>query len=212
MIPLRLPTGDLRLVCLGAHPDDIEIGCGGTLLRLSGSRRVAATVVVATGSGERRDEAVKAASRFLGPDAETRVLGLRDGWLPTEWGAAKEAFEQVALSAKADLVFAPRIDDAHQDHRVVAEIASTVWRNAVIIRYEIPKWDGDLGRVTHYMPLDLDLARRKVALLDESFPSQTGRDWWDSEMFLGLLRLRGMECRRRYAEGFVIDKTVLALG
>lgn len=209
MIPLRLPSTELRLVCLGSHPDDIEIGCGGTLLNLARSHRLDATVVVATGSDERHDEAVKAAPRFLGPTVDTRILGLQDGHLPTQWGSIKQAFEEIALSTNADIVFAPRRDDAHQDHRVIAEIAATVWRDALILRYEIPKWDGDLGRVTHYVPLDPDVARRKVELLDESFPSQAGRDWWGSETFLSLLRLRGMECRRAYAEGFVADKTVI---
>ena len=213
MIPFALPSGELHVICLGAHPDDVEIGCGGTLLGLAGtSRTVSATVVVATGSGERCDEAIKAAPRFLpGAAVEVRVLELQDGYLPTMWGAVKENFEAVAGSTAADIVFAPRLDDAHQDHRVVAEIASTVWRDALIVRYEVPKWDGDLGRVTHYVPLDVETAQRKLTLLDESFATQVDRGWWDNETFLGLLRLRGIECRSRYAEGFVVDKAVVDL-
>jgi LmbE family N-acetylglucosaminyl deacetylase len=213
MIPLRLPSSDLRIVCLGAHPDDVEIGCGGTLLTLAeASRGLSATVVVATGSGERYDEAMKAAPRFLpGVAVEVRVLELRDGFLPTAWGEVKDGFEDLARSVAADIVFAPRHDDAHQDHRAVAEIVSTVWRDALVLRYEIPKWDGDLGRVTHYVQLEVETAHRKVELLDESFASQVGRGWWDSETFLGLMRLRGVECRSRYAEGFLVDKTVVAL-
>jgi LmbE family N-acetylglucosaminyl deacetylase len=214
VIPLHLPPGQLRLVCLGAHPDDIEIGCGATLLTLAEAREVSVTVVVATGAdGERHEEAVKAAARFLpAAEAEVNVLGFRDGFLPSEWGTVKEAFEEIARSGTAEMVFAPRRDDAHQDHRVVAELATTVWRDALVMRYEIPKWDGDLRPVSHYVPLTPELARRKVELLDESFPSQGGRDWWDAETFLGLMRLRGVECRSRYAEAFLVDKAVIALG
>lgn len=211
MIAFHLPPGPLRVVCLGAHPDDIEIGCGGTLLTLAGSREIRATLVVAAGSAERHEEAVKAAPRFIpGAEIDVHVAGLRDGYLPTHWGDVKEAFEEVARSATADILFAPRLDDAHQDHRVIAELASTVWRDVLIVRYEIPKWDGDIGRVTHYVRLDTEIAHRKVELLHESFPSQMRRDWWDDETFLGLMRLRGMECRHRYAEGFVVDKALIS--
>lgn len=211
MIPLQLPAGALRIVCLGAHPDDVEIGCGGTLLTLAESRDIRAIVCVATGSGNRHDEAVKSAARFLpGADIDVRVMGLRDGFLPTHWGALKEALEQMSTSLTADVVFAPRPDDAHQDHRLIAELAPTVWRDALVLHYEIPKWDGDLGRVNHYMTLQPEIARRKVELLHECFPSQTGRDWWDDETFLSLMRIRGIECRGRYAEGFVVSKAVLS--
>jgi LmbE family N-acetylglucosaminyl deacetylase len=212
VITLQLPPGPLRIVCLGAHPDDIEIGCGGTLLTLAESRDVRAVVAVATGSGARYEEAVKAASRFLpGVQPEVRVLGLRDGFLPTHWGAVKDTFAQVANSMAADVVFAPRPDDAHQDHRLVAELVPTVWRDSLVLHYEIPKWDGDLGRVSHYVALEPEIARRKVELLHESFPSQAGRDWWNDETFLSLMRIRGVECRSRYAEGFVVTKAVVSV-
>jgi LmbE family N-acetylglucosaminyl deacetylase len=212
VIALQLPAGPLRIVCLGAHPDDVEIGCGGTLLTLAESRDVRAVVVVATGSGNRHEEAIKSPLRFLpGTDADVRVMGLHDGFLPTHWGAVKEALEQVSQSMTADLVFAPRLDDAHQDHRLIAELAPTVWRDALVLNYEIPKWDGDLGRVTHYVPLKPEIARRKVELIHECFPSQAGRDWWDDETFLSMMRLRGVECRSRYAEGYMVTKAVLSL-
>ena len=212
MITLQLPSGALRIVCLGAHPDDIEIGCGGTLLALAESRSVRAVVAIATGSGNRHDEAIKSTARFLpGADANVRVLGLRDGFRPIHWGAVKEALEEVSTSMTADVVFAPRGDDAHQDHRLIAELAPTVWRDALVLHYEIPKWDGDLGRVNHYVTLEPEIARRKVELLHESFPSQAGRDWWDDETFISLMRVRGVECRSRYAEGFLVAKAVLSL-
>jgi LmbE family N-acetylglucosaminyl deacetylase len=213
VIALQLPSGPLRIVCLGAHPDDIEIGCGGTLLTLAESRDVRALVAIATGSGHRNDEALKAPSRFLpSADTDVHIMGLHDGFLPTHWGAVKEALEQASKSMTADLLFAPRTDDAHQDHRLIAEIATTVWRDALVLHYEIPKWDGDLGTVTHYVPLEPAIARRKVELLHECFPSQARRDWWDDETFLSLMRLRGVECRSRYAEGFTVTKAVLSLG
>jgi LmbE family N-acetylglucosaminyl deacetylase len=212
VITLQLPSGALRIVCLGAHPDDIEIGCGGTLLTLAASRDVRAIVAVATGSGNRHDEAIKSTARFLpGADTDVHVMGLRDGFLPTHWGAVKEALEQLASTFTADVVFAPRPDDAHQDHRLIADLAPTVWRDALVLHYEIPKWDGDLGRVNHYVALEPEVAHRKVALLHECFPSQAGRDWWDDETFLSLLRIRGVECRSRYAEGFTVTKVQLSL-
>lgn len=214
MISLGLPPGPLSIVCLGAHPDDVEIGCGGTLLSLAAARSLRATLVVPTGTPERHEEALKAAAQFLpGADVDVRLTGWRDGRLPAHWGEVKETLEDVARAgpptSAPDVVFAPRGDDAHQDHRLIAELAPTVWRDTLILHYEIPKWDGDRGRVTHYVPLDAGLARRKVELLRECFPSQTGRDWWDDETFLGLLRLRGVECRRRYAEGFVLHKALV---
>lgn len=212
MVPFRLPAGPLRIVCLGAHPDDVEIGCGGALLTLAGSRELSTTTVVATGTRDRAEEAVAAAKQFL-PEANTsvRALGLRDGYLPAQWGAVKEALEDAASVAPADLVFAPRVDDAHQDHSVIAEIATTVWRDSLVLHYEIPKWDGDMGRVNSYVSITPENAQRKVALLHECFPSQVGRDWWSDETFLSIMRLRGVECRRTYAEGFVISKSELIL-
>jgi LmbE family N-acetylglucosaminyl deacetylase len=213
VLPLLVPDGPLRLMCVGAHPDDIEIGCGATLLTLAAGRPVQASVVLPTGTSERHAEARKATAAFLpGADVELHVLDLQDGRLPAHWGTVKSLLEDVAAATPApDVVFAPRLDDAHQDHRLVAELAPTVWRDALVLRYEIPKWDGDLGRVTHYVPVDQQLAHRKVELLDDCFPSQTGRDWWDAGTFLGLMRLRGVECRHPYAEGFVVDKALLAV-
>jgi LmbE family N-acetylglucosaminyl deacetylase len=212
VIALSLPQGPLRVVCAGAHPDDIEIGCGGTLLTLAQYREITATFVVATAATERYEEALKAASRFLpGADVNFRSFGLRDGFLPVQWGQVKEGLEEAARSIVPDVIFGPRVDDAHQDHRLIAELLTTVWRDSLVFRYEIPKWDGDLGRVTHHVPVESEVAHHKIGLLDESFPSQLGRDWWDRETFLSLMRLRGVESRARYAEGFVVDKAVVAL-
>jgi LmbE family N-acetylglucosaminyl deacetylase len=110
-----------------------------------------------------------------------------------------------------DIVLAPRVDDAHQDHRLLGEVATQAFRDNLVLHYEIPKWDGDLGRANLYVPVPDDLARRKVELLNAHFPSQKHHDWWDDEMFLGLMRLRGMECRTRYAEAFSCSKAVLTV-
>jgi LmbE family N-acetylglucosaminyl deacetylase len=211
VISLDLPSHALSVVCVGAHPDDIEIGCGGALLELNASRPLTGTWLVLCGMGHRADEAVNAAERFV-PGADVRLHGLRDGHLPAAWEATKEALDALASEVHPDLVFAPRTDDSHQDHRLVGQLVTTAWRDTLVLHYEIPKWDGDLRPVTHYIPVSPELARRKVELLDKCFSSQVGRDWWDEETFLGLMRLRGIECRSRYAEGFVLNKAVLGLG
>lgn len=207
-----VPAGDpLEVLCLGAHPDDIEIGCGGTLLEIAARRTVRAHVLVMTGSEARRAESRTAAENFLkGHEVSVTNAGLPDGRLPGVWSSVKEVLEQCAKDVRPDLILAPRRDDSHQDHRLVAELTTTVWRDQLVLRYEIPKWDGDLRPVTHYVPLSEDRARHKVELLNESYPSQLGRDWWDDDLFLGLMRLRGAESRARFAEGFVVDKEVLA--
>lgn len=214
MIPLPLrPAGDapLSVLALGAHPDDVEIGAGGTLLTLA-ERNPGLRVryVLLTGEPERQAEARTAARAFIpGADLEVELHGLPDGRLPAVYGQVKAALEAVARSFCPDVILAPSPDDAHQDHRTVGGLVLTAFRNQVVLSYEIPKWDGDLCRPNVYIPLSDDVARRKVELLDKSFPSQLGRDWWDEETFLGLARLRGIECRARYAEAFTCTKLIL---
>jgi LmbE family N-acetylglucosaminyl deacetylase len=212
MIELQLPDRRISLLCLGAHPDDIEIGCGGTLLTLTKARPITARAVVLTGNTSRRQDALGAFPRFCPTaDVDVTVLDLPDGRLPGHWDAVKQALEDVATTVRPDLIFAPRRDDAHQDHRLIAQLVPTVWRDSLVLGYEIPKWDGDFGRVTHYVPVLTDDALQKVELLDSCFASERSRSWWSAETFLGVMRLRGMECRHRYAEGFVVDKAVVAL-
>lgn len=212
MLALALPRDELTLLAVGAHPDDIEIGCGGTLLALAASRQLTAHVVVLTGTAERQDEARQAAEAFLpGASLHMHASEFPDGQLPAHWAAVKERLESLANLVQPDLILAPRSSDAHQDHRLLGQMVPTVWRDSLVLHYEIPKWDGDFGRLTHYVPLDEPTARRKVQLLDAHYPSQRGRDWWDEETFFGLMRLRGMECRSRYAEAFDLTKAVLSL-
>jgi LmbE family N-acetylglucosaminyl deacetylase len=213
MRALTFPPAPLTVLGVAAHPDDLEIGCGATLLALTASRAVDGHVVVCTGSRERLQEANRAAQTFWGDALPTvHAYGLPDGRLPAHWNELKDRFERTATRVQPDVVLAPRLDDAHQDHRLLAELVPTVWRDALVLHYEIPKWDGDLGSATHYVPVDAATAHRKVALLDDCYPSRRGRDWWDAELFLGLMRLRGMECRNRYAEAFVVRKAVVTIG
>jgi LmbE family N-acetylglucosaminyl deacetylase len=212
MRSLGIAPGPLEVLCVGAHPDDIEIGCGGTLLVLRGRSDVQVHCLVLSGSAERRLEADEAVSAFNGSGATLELGLLPDSRLPEHWAAAKQFLENAAAARPVpDLVLAPRRDDSHQDHRLLAELVPTVWRNSMILHYEIPKWDGDLGRVTHYVPMPAEVAQRKAELLSKVYPSQVSRDWWDDETFLALLRLRGVECRAPYAEGFVVDKARLDL-
>lgn len=211
MIRLGLPAGALEVLCLGAHPDDVEIGCGGALLRLADREGTTVRGVVLTGTAERVAEATAALDAFV-PGATLRSFDLPDGRLPAHWGEVKEALEQVAGTCRPNLVLAPRTDDAHQDHRLVGSLVRTVWRDALVLHYEIPKWDGDTGAPSHFVPLTAEQAGHKVKLLNTHFRTQVDRDWWDDELFLGLMRVRGMEARAPYAEGFFTSKVLLDLG
>jgi LmbE family N-acetylglucosaminyl deacetylase len=213
MLALRLDGSadtPLSVLAIGAHPDDVEIGAGGLLLSLAGNlSRV--RYLVMTGTAERHAEARAAACAFLpDTDLEITLLDLPEGHLPVAWRSVKETIESVARSESPDLIIGPSSADAHQDHRIIGEIVPTVFRDHVYLSYEIPKWDGDLGQPSVYFPLPPDIARRKVELLHKCYPSQRGRDWWDDEVFLGLARLRGMECRARYAEAFYCAKLVVS--
>lgn len=210
-----LPSGPLTIFCLAAHPDDIEIACGGSLLALTRDREIDAVSLVLTGTAERRAEAAAATEAFL-PGARLEFGGepgdFADGYLPEHWGRVKRRVHEVAADMTTpDLVFAPRPDDAHQDHRLLGTLAPTVWRNSTILHYEIPKWDGDLGRPNIYVPLSDDIAHAKVRTLNHCYASQHSRDWWDDEMFLGFMRIRGVECKSQYAEAFTVSKVALTL-
>jgi LmbE family N-acetylglucosaminyl deacetylase len=212
MVPLRLepPAGrPLSVLAIGAHPDDVEIGAGGLLLQLAASA-LQARYVLLTGTVERQAEARAAARAFLpGADLTVDLFQLPEGRLPAAWAQVKEILEEVARSCSPDVILAPSAGDAHQDHRTIGEILPTVFRDQLYLAYEIPKWDGDLGRPSLYVPLSEQDVRHKVELLHKCYPSQHGRDWWDDEVFLGLARLRGMECRARYAEAFSCAKSLL---
>jgi LmbE family N-acetylglucosaminyl deacetylase len=212
MLPLHLeaPSAEpLSVLAIGAHPDDIEIGAGGLLLRLAESE-LHVRYVVLTGTADRHEEARQAAHAFMpGADLAIGLFDLPEGRLPAVWGSVKEILEDIARSCSPDVIIAPSSDDAHQDHRTIGELVPTVFRDQLHLAYEIPKWDGDMSQPSIYVPLPVSIAQRKVELLHKCFPSQRGHDWWDDEVFLGLARLRGMECRMRYAEAFRCAKSVI---
>ncbi|WP_410639708.1 PIG-L deacetylase family protein [Amycolatopsis sp. lyj-346] len=213
MIGLR-PDRLGSVVALGAHCDDIAIGAGGTLLALCASRpglRVDALVLTGGGTPREDEERAALAAFCPGADVEVTVLKLRDGRFPTHWEEAKDALEDLRRRTDPDVILAPRTDDAHQDHRGLAKLVPTTFRNHLTLGYEIVKWDGDLGRPSVYQPLTDELAEAKVRLLQEHYASQRHRPWYDREAFLGLARIRGIEAAAKYAEAFFVKKLTLDL-
>jgi LmbE family N-acetylglucosaminyl deacetylase len=209
MTALQLPAGPLTVLAIGAHPDDIEIGCGGALLTLGARAGTAIHSLILTGTPERRLEAA-AAARAFGLAEPPEIHDFPDTRLPAHWDEVKDvlhAFQRAHPSP--DLIFVPRSDDAHQDHRLLGTLVPTVWRGPTVLHYEIPKWDGDIGRPNVYLPLEPETARRKVELLNDSFPSQHAHHWWDDDYFLALMRLRGGEAVARYAEAFISTKLTI---
>lgn len=217
MTPLQIGAGReaLRVLCLGAHSDDIEIGCGGTLLRwLAEYAQVDVTWAVASAVGERAVEARRSARALLKGAARLNlVLGeLPDAWLPAHWGEAKAWMGEVARACpRPDVVFTHRLDDRHQDHRLIAELTDQTWRDHLVLAYEIPKYEGDLGQPSLYVPLPRRVAERKTRHLLKHFASQRGKDWFTASTFEALLRLRGVECRAPdgSAEAFHLRKAIL---
>jgi len=217
MIRLKLgdhAAGPLEILCLGAHPDDIEIGCGGTILRLLGEYpgSVCHWVVFCAG-GPRGVEAQQAAAQFTGGSRLSGPLlkAFRDGFLPFEGAEVKVAFEQLKQEVSPDLIFTHNSRDAHQDHRLVAELTWQTFRDHMILEYEIPKYDGDLGAPSVFVPLSWELCQKKVGYIMNAFPSQREKHWFREDTFLSLMRLRGIECAAPggYAEGFYCRKLVL---
>jgi LmbE family N-acetylglucosaminyl deacetylase len=203
----------LRLLLLGAHSDDIEIGCGGVVQHLLASRpgcRV--TWVVFSGSGAREAEAKASAADFLENAGvrDVRTLGFAESFFPYDGAAIKRAFEELK-GVDPDVIFTHHRHDLHQDHRLLAELTWNTFREHLVLEYEIPKYDGDLGQPAVFVPLDAALCRRKCELIQRHFVSQRSRHWFDPELFLGLMRIRGMECRSPsgYAEAFHARKLVL---
>jgi LmbE family N-acetylglucosaminyl deacetylase len=202
-----------RLLVIGCHPDDIEIGCGGTVLTLLRAHPgLYVRWVVLTGDGERGDEARASADAFLrgAGEASVEVHGFRDGFLPAAWGEVKETFESLK-DAEPDLVLTHARDDLHQDHRLACELTWNTFRDHLLLEYEVPKYDGDLGRPNVFVPLDEGVVAEKLELLRTGFGSQAGKHWFDDETFRGLLRLRGIESGTTYAEAFTCRKLLLAV-
>lgn len=213
MIPLTFSgTGIGSVAAIGAHCDDILIGAGATLMQLERANPgLIIRALVLTGAGTEREIEEKSAFSAFFPRADVRltVAGLPDGHLPEHWGTVKRHLAEFRRSCEPDLVLGPQREDYHQDHRLLAELIPTEFRAHLVLGYEILKWESDLPNPSVYVPVSDDVGTRKTRLLAECYPSQAGRDWFDDETFLGLMRVRGVQSRTRYAEGFVLEKAVL---
>ncbi len=206
--------GVRSVLLLGAHSDDIEIGCGGTVLRLLDANPAAALHwVVFSGQASRAQEAEASAARFLEKTKarNVEVHQFRDRFFPSELARIKTYFEELKGKMDPDLIFTHYRDDLHQDHRVINELTWNTYRRHTVLEYEVPKWDGDLGHPNIYVPLSEDQARRKVEILMQCFGTQRGKHWFDEETFTGLMRLRALECNAesKRAEAFYGRKVTL---
>jgi LmbE family N-acetylglucosaminyl deacetylase len=203
-----------RVLAIGCHADDIEIGCGGTVLTLTRQLPgLEVDWVVLAVPGARADEARSSAEAFLAAAGEARieVHGFRDGYLPYVGGGVKDLFEELKGRVDPQLILTHSRHDLHQDHRLACELTWNSFRSHLILEYEIPKVDGDLGNPNVFVPLDAAVAEEKVALIERHFGSQAGKHWFDHDTFMGLMRLRGMEsvAADRYAEAFTCRKLSL---
>jgi LmbE family N-acetylglucosaminyl deacetylase len=217
MLPLGLPSRGaepLRVLALGCHADDVEIGCGGALLRLlEEAPGTEVTWVVFSAHGDRRQEAQLSAEEVLagGARADVRLHAFRDGYFPWQGAEVKDVFEAMKAEVEPDLVLTHRRDDLHQDHRLVCQLTWNTFRNHLVLEYEIPKYDGDMGQPNVYVPIDEPTARRKVDVLTRHFQTQANKHWFTEDLFWGLMRLRGMESNAPsgFAEAFHGRKLVL---
>lgn len=216
MLSLNPATGRdrLHLLCLGAHSDDIEIGCAGAVLRwLAEVPQLHVTWVVLSAPGERADEARRSAEALLTGAASVDVMigDFTDAHFPSETARLKTFLSDIARRTTADVVLTHRLEDRHQDHRTVGELTWQTWRDHLILEYEIPKYEGDLGQPNVYVPLPADTAQRKVQHLMAHFGTQRSKGWFAEATFQGLMALRGIECRAPsgQAEAFHARKVVL---
>jgi LmbE family N-acetylglucosaminyl deacetylase len=211
MIALKA-GGVSAIAVIGAHCDDIVIGAGATLMEIARHNpEVVVHALVLTGGGTVREVEDKNALAALWPSVDVRltVADLPDGRLPDHWGEVKHQLAELRRECQPDLVFGPQRGDYHQDHRLLAQLIPTEFRDHLVLGYEILKWESDLPNPSLYQPVSAEMADRKTRLLAQCYPSQADHDWFDDEAFLGLMRVRGVQCRARYAEAFVIEKAVL---
>ena len=219
MLPLNLPrrsNAPLKILCLGAHADDIEIGCGGTVLQLlSPQRTLEFFWIVFSSSSEREREARNSAALFLDQAERKEVIvkDFRDGFFPYDGARIKEFFEELKKRIAPDLIFTHYRDDRHQDHRTISDLTWNTWRDHLILEYEIPKYDGDLGSPNFFVPLGREVCDRKIKYICDVFQTQSNKAWLTEDTFQALLRIRGVECaaRDKYAEAFYSRKLVCEL-
>jgi LmbE family N-acetylglucosaminyl deacetylase len=210
----KAPDEDFTILCLGAHSDDIEIGCGGTILHLINVyKQINITWIVFSAKQQRAAEAYASAAAFLRDAQEKKVIikEYQDRYFPYIGAQIKDYFEQIKIELSPDLIFTHYRNDLHQDHRLINELTWNTFRNHLILEYEIPKYDGDLGSPNFYVELDETIAKQKVDYLIDYYKSQTDRHWFTEDTFYSLLRLRGVESNapHRYAEAFYGRKIVL---
>ncbi|MDP6466131.1 MAG: PIG-L deacetylase family protein [Pirellulaceae bacterium] len=212
---INLQIRDLRtILCIGAHADDIEIGCGGAILKLLADHPSAKVVwVVLSADDQREAEARRSAGEFLSDAAESHIVirHFRDTFFPYDGSEIKEFFRELQGRVAPDVIFTHRREDMHQDHRLVAELTWNTFRNHLILEYEIPKYEGDLGAPNVFYPLDRSVCARKVETIYQEFESQQSRSWFTEETFWSLLRIRGIECEAPtgYAEALYARKLML---
>jgi LmbE family N-acetylglucosaminyl deacetylase len=214
ILPLVRPGESLSVLCLGAHSDDIEIGAGGTILEwIASGTELEIHWCVLSAAGARAAEARASAAAFLAGAARSRiVLGeFKDSFFPYQGADIKAWLDALKAEVEPDVILTHARNDAHQDHREVCQLTWNLFRDHLVLEYEIPKWDGDLHRPNIYMPISSAVLERKIELLLAHFGTQRSKDWFDDETFRGLARLRGMECRasEHYAEAFVLRKATL---
>lgn len=211
LLPTKKSDESLNVLCLGAHCDDIEIGCGATLLTLFDQHpTVNVYWLVFTSTVSRRREATDCATHFCA-DAKSLhidILDFRDGFLPYEGSAVKDCFEQAKARFQPDLIFTHYRKDMHQDHKIVSDLTWNTFRNHLILEYEIPKWDGDLGSPSLFVPIEESIAKEKITALQDIYVSQKEKSWFTDDLFWSLMRIRGMECNSRtaLAEAFYARK------
>jgi LmbE family N-acetylglucosaminyl deacetylase len=218
MLPLligRERAAPLKVLALGAHPDDAEIGCGGTIFKLIADGAIGSICwVVLSGKDARIDEAHASAEAMLAGVRERTILqpGFRDGFFPYDGSDIKDFFEDVKRDFEPDLILTHQRHDLHQDHRIACELTWNTFRDHLILEYEVPKYDGDMGRPNLYVTIEDEIRRRKIEHLTTYFGTQAAKRWFKEELFSGLLRLRGMECNSptAHAEAFYSRKAVLA--
>lgn len=212
---LQNATSPLKVLCLGCHSDDIEIGCGGTVLQwLSSHKNLEIIwVVFSSGGSEREKEARASAALFLKQAKKKEVIikDFRDGFFPFDGTSIKTIFEDELKKTSPDVILTHNGKDAHQDHRQIAELTWNTFRDHLILEYEIPKYDGDMGRPNVFVPLKPEASKKKVSYLMKAFQSQRSKRWFQEDTFFSLMRLRGMECNAPsgHAEAFYCRKLVL---
>jgi LmbE family N-acetylglucosaminyl deacetylase len=207
-------TSGPKILCLGAHSDDIEIGCGATILRLLLEYpRCALHWVVFSAMGVRAEEARRGATLFAGTSivGSPQLMAFRDGFMPFVGAEVKSVFEELKREIAPDLIFTHNRRDSHQDHQLLAELTWNTFRDHLILEYEIPKYDGDMGQPNIFVPISTDLCEKKISNLMDAFQSQQPKRWFQQDTFRSLMRLRGMECNSAsgYAEAFFGRKIIL---